>query len=241
MRRTINKKTKQLSEQKRLTELIPLVSHQLRTPLTAIKWSADLLLNGDLGELNAKQKRHIELISSANEQALNLITELLDVSRLEFKKFYIEPKPIDIRRIITNIIGSFSKLIGDKKLKLETRIDEGVSILNLDPRVLTIVFQNLLDNAIKYSSDGGQIYISLGLNKNNLLISVKDTGCGIPNNDKKFMFSKFFRAENARRSVPGGTGLGLYIVKKILDQVGGRIWFESKEKSGSNFHTSIPI
>lgn len=223
-------------------EFISLTSHQLRTPLSAIAWYAEMILDGDAGQTTKKTKEYLKEIYNSNKRMVDLINALLSVSKIEMGTFSIGPfKEIDIADIYKTVINDFKNDLKKKCLILKETHDRNLPLIMADADVIGIVFQNLISNAIKYTYPNGRIKTSLSLDKNNILFSVADSGCGIPENQKQNIFSKMFRADNARLMDPDGTGLGLYIVKSILAKIGGEIRFDSKEGGGTIFYVTIPF
>jgi len=208
------------------TDFVTLASHQLRTPLSIIKWYVDFLINGDAGEISDEQKKYLQEVYLSNERLIELVNALLDVSRIDVGTFSIDPEPISIAEKADEAIAKFAKEIEAKKIKLEKTYDQFPSI-DLDPRLTRIVFENIISNSIKYTPDGGFIRVVIKKTEKNILIKISDSGCGIPREHQPKIFTKLFRAENARKIESIGTGLGLYIVKAIIQKSGGKIWFES--------------
>lgn len=225
------------------SEFVSVASHQLRTPLTGIKWVSELMLKGRGGELNKEQKEFVGQIVESNTRMINLVNDLLNVSRIETgKKFSIEKKSNDIIPIVDSL---FFELIGFAALhKVKMRKDDSLPkelILNIDAEKIRQVLQNLLSNAVKYSKEGGVVIILCDLGKKGrVTFCVKDSGLGIPAAQQGRMFEKFFRADNVQTHETEGTGLGLYIAKAIVEGHGGKIWFESVENKGTNFYFSLP-
>lgn len=235
------------------TEFISLASHQLRTPLSAVNWYAEMLLAGDVGRLNKEQKKYINEMYKGNERMVDLVNALLNVSRLEFGTFMVEPEPTDVVKLAQSVINEQKQQIIEKKLKLSKKYSNNLPRLNADPRLLRIVFQNLLSNAVKYTPSEGMIKVGVRLvrrgesvdnlkaKEDSFAIVVSDTGYGIPKGQQGKIFTKFFRADNVREKDTEGTGLDLYIVKAIINLSGGAIWFESEESKGTTFYASLPL
>lgn len=226
------------------SEFISVASHQLKTPLTGIKWFSELLLKEKGGDLNKKQKYFLTNVHYSNERLINLVDDLLDTSHIEAgKKFEIHRKETDIVEIVNDVIKNKISLISNKKItviKCEGAPKEFK--LSVDPIKIKQVFNNLVNNALKYSKYGGQVEIGCDQHlKNKIIIYVKDKGIGIPKKQQNRVFDKFFRADNAITSKTDGTGLGLYIAKAIIEAHGGEMWFESKIGKGSTFYFSLPI
>jgi len=218
--------SKHIQLDKAKTDFVTLASHQLRTPLSIIKWYVDFLINGDAGEISKEQKKYLEEVYISNERLIELVNALLDVSRIDVGTFSIDPELISITDKANEAIAKFSKEIKGKKIKLEKKYDKFPPI-NLDPRLTRIVFENIISNSIKYTPEEGLVRIVIKKTEKDILIKISDSGCGIPREYKPKIFTKLFRAENARKIESIGTGLGLYIVKAIIEKSGGKIWFES--------------
>ncbi len=222
------------------TEFVSLASHQLRTPLSAINWYSEMLLSGDSGKLSPEQADFVEEIYAGNKRMVELVNSLLNTSRIDLGTFTIDPKPTDIVQISESVVKELQSQIDEKKLKFETKYDE-IGKIPLDTQLTRIIIQNLLSNAVKYTPDEGEVSISIEKTEPNLVITVKDNGYGITESQKNKIFQKLFRADNVKVKNTEGTGLGLYIVKAILDASGGQITFTSKENKGSTFIVTIPL
>jgi len=248
---------KELSRAK--TDFVNIASHQLRTPLSIIKWYLDYLISGDAGSINDEQKKYLTEAYRGNERLIELVNGLLDVSRIDLGTFSIKPELVDITAIVEKAIEKFANLIKKNKLIIKKEV-EGMPKINLDPRLTEITFEHIISNSIKYTPAGGVIKIIIKKDNKNALIEISDTGCGIPEEQQPKIFSKLFRAENAKKMESVGTGLGLYVVKAIMDKSGGKIWFKSpspelfiQEKvekvkdndscknRGTSFYLSIPL
>jgi PAS domain S-box-containing protein len=227
------------------TEFVSLASHQLRTPLSTVNWYTEMLLEGDLGELNEKQKKYLNEVYRGNQRMVELVNALLDVASLELGTFAIEPEQTDICVLIKNVIEEQKLQINTRKIQFSFLCEEKILLMQTDPKLIHMVVQNILSNAIKYTPLGGQIDLSLKLaDKNNIEIKISDTGYGIPKNQQKKIFTKLFRADNVRDKDTDGTGLGLYIAKSIVENSGGKIWFSSpgeKRNSGTTFYVTLPL
>lgn len=207
-------------------DFVALASHQLFTPLTIIKWHAEYILE-DMNNLTEDQIKYLHEIYRNTEHLIELVNALLDVSRIDIGTFAIEPEPTRIVNMAESALETFLLEIERKKIKLIKDYDENLPILNLDQRLTKVVFQNIIFNSVKYIKDGGYIKIGIKKRHDDVLIEISDTGCGIPEDVKPKIFTKFFRAENVKQIDSSGTGLGLYIVKAAVEKSGGKIWFES--------------
>jgi len=229
------------------SEFISLASHQLRDAPTAISWCTESLLSGILGPLEKKQKEYVEEIYSRNKSAIGLINDLLNVSRIDLGTFIIEPEPVSLKEICQNELKQFELGLKDKRLELIESYGDNLPLIDADPQLVQVVFQNLISNAIYYTPEGGRIRIDIDFNKGSkaskkeLMFTISDTGYGIPETQQSKIFQRMFRADNAKTVRSGGSGLGLYVVKSIIDQAGWGIRFESKEGKGTTFFVNIPL
>lgn len=225
------------------TEFISIASHQLRTPLSAVKWYTSMLIEGTAGQLNPEQLKFLDTINISNNRMIDLVNALLNVSRIEMGTFSVEPASTDIVSVAQSVIDEQIVDLEAKHLKLETNFASDLPTVVLDPKYLRMIFQNLISNSIKYSREMGSIKFDIHLDesKNNFVTTISDNGIGIPQDQQSQIFSKLFRADNVREHQVEGTGLGLYIVKSIVDYSDGKIWFESKENQGSTFFVSLPL
>ena len=233
--------THEIEIDKAKSEFVSLASHQLRTPLSAINWYAEMLLAGDAGSLTEEQKKYLDEIYVGNQRMVELVNSLLNVSRLELGIFIIEPKPTDLVEMAESVIKESMPQIQKKQQTVNKTYSPSLPKVNVDVKLMRMIFQNLISNAVKYTPQGGSVTLTIDKNETNILIKVADTGMGIPSSQKEKIFTKLFRADNARESEAEGTGLGLYIVKSILDQSGGRVWFDSEEGKGTAFNVSVPL
>jgi signal transduction histidine kinase len=234
--------TKEKEIDKAKTEFVSLASHQLRTPLSTVNWYSEMLLTGDVGEVTPEQKKYLEEIYNGNQRMVDLVNTLLDVSRIELGTLVIESKPTDIVKLTQSVINEQSPQIKEKKIKLATSFENDIPLIKSDPKLLRMVIQNLLSNAVKYTPEKGKVGISLSLSdRKNVLLKLSDNGYGIPKNQQDKIFTKLFRADNVIGKDTEGTGLGLYIAKSIVEQAGGRLWFESVENRGTIFYATLPL
>ncbi|MEW6617307.1 MAG: ATP-binding protein [Patescibacteria group bacterium] len=223
------------------TEFVSIASHQLRTPLSTMNWYTEMLLDGDVGKLNKKQKDYLGEVYRGSKRMGQLVTALLNVSRIDLGTFAIDPQPTNIIEISQEIIKELSQKIEEKKLKVKEFYDNTIPVLLLDQGLTRIIFQNLISNAVKYTGENGTVEVTIKREGNDIFISVRDTGYGIPEIAKEKIFSKLYRADNVRDKEVDGNGLGLYIVKAIIEEIGGKIWFDSKENEGTTFYVTFSV
>lgn len=236
--------TKEKEIDKAKTEFVSLASHQLRTPLSTVSWYSEMLLAGDVGEVTPEQKKYLEEIYRGNQRMVDLVNTLLDVSRIELGTFIMESKPIDIVKLAQSVIEEHKLQIREKRIRFSNSFGKNIQNIQADPKILRMVVQNLLSNAIKYTPEGGKVEFSISLKKDekkNVLLKISDTGYGIPKDQQSKIFTKLFRADNVIGKDTEGTGLGLYIAKSIVEQSGGKIWFESSENKGTVFYVQLPL
>lgn len=228
---------------------ISVASHQLRTPLTSIRWYSEMLLSGDVGPLNDAQKDFMTEVHGGAERLYQTVDLLLGISRVESGKIKTEKRPIDLGVFTGDIAKELASQIDEKGSKLSILPPEGESIIvSLDPLTLRQVVLNLFSNAIRYTNPkDGIIEVAWRKNeaaegsKSEVVYSVRDNGIGISEAESSRVFSKFFRAENARAAIPDGSGLGLALVKELVESWGGKVWFESTEGQGTVFFFTVPV
>ncbi len=224
------------------TEFVSLASHQLRTPLSIIRWYSEMLISGGMGDLNEGQKKYAQKIYDSNKRMIELVGALLNVSRIDLGTFAMNPKKVSLATVVKEVFAELDPEIKKKSLVVKASFEDELPEIYADPGLMRMVFQNLITNAIKYTPDNGRIAVFVKKEgESNIVFSVKDSGIGIPEEQKNKIFTKLFRADNARETDPAGTGLGLYIVKAIIEKSGGNIRFESKEGAGTTFYGIIPV
>ncbi len=224
------------------SEFISLASHQLRTPLSAIKTYSHMLIEGYMGEVNQDQTKSLKTIIGATNRMNELISTLLNITRMESGTIRVSLKNIDINELVKEVIEEVSLLAKERniEIKLSTRIALLDSIRS-DPLLLKEILINLMTNAIKYTPQDGKIKLSAKQTADTVIFCVADSGWGIPEDVQDQIFSKFFRAQNIVKRETTGTGLGLYLVKGLVEALNGKIRFKSKPKQGTTFFVELPI
>ena len=223
------------------TEFVSLAAHQLRTPLSAIKWSLALLKEGSFK--GGEKDDVLDKASQSNNRMISLINDLLNVTRIEEGKYIYNPKRADIVEVIKQSIQSAIEAAKIKNVNFSFKPPkEGLPKVSIDEEKIGLSIQNLAENAVHYTESGGNVQISIYYDKDKqeIVCFVKDSGVGIPQMQQKRIFTKFFRGENVMRMETEGSGLGLFIVKNIIEAHKGKIWFESKDGEGSTFYFSLP-
>jgi signal transduction histidine kinase len=237
--RASNAQLQRLDEAK--DEFISMASHQLRTPLTSIKGYISMLMEGDLGKVTKDQQHVLQEAFLSSERMVRLIGDFLNVSRLQTGKFTVEKRPIDLAQLVQNEIDALETSASSRNLSFAYKKPTNIPLVSVDENKMQQVVMNFCDNALYYSRPGSVISVTLKKVGAQIECKVKDTGIGVPEQERAHLFTKFFRATNARKQRPDGTGVGLFLAKKVIDAHGGEIIFESKEKKGSTFGFRLPL
>ena len=224
------------------TEFVSIAAHQLRTPLSAIKWTLKMLIDGDIGSLTPEQIEFLMKGYQSNERMIILINDLLNVARIEEGKIIYDLLYSSLEKIIEEIIDRLLPVAKNKNIKLIFNKPQKPSPkIKIDKEKIGIVVQNLIDNAIRFNEVNGVVTVSINYDKINIEVTVEDDGIGIPKEQQKRIFSKFFRADNALKFETEGTGLGLFITKNIIEAHKGKISFKTKKGKGTIFKFTLPI
>lgn len=237
--RSSNAQLKHLDEVK--DEFMSMASHQLRTPLTSVKGYISMVLEGDAGSVTPHQKKLLSEAFGSSERMVGLIGDFLNVSRLQTGKFVIDKAPLDIKALVKQEISVLKMIAGTHDMKLKLTITDKPLPIEADKSKLQQVVMNFVDNAIYYSPAGSTIAINLDRVGSDMALTVVDTGIGVPEDEQSKLFGKFFRAKNARKQRPDGTGVGLYLARRVISAHGGGIIFSSREGKGSTFGFRLPL
>lgn len=224
------------------SDFITLTSHQLRTPLSGMKWLLELMSKSTTGNLNKKQRELLQKIYSSNERMIALVNDLLEVSRIETGQSKLYLQPTDLAPIVRGLIRERGQNVSKKKLQVVLTIEqEPLPMVKTEPNKIRQAIGNLISNAITYTPEGGHILIDIKVVAGMIEAKIADSGVGIPADQQKQVFVKFFRGNNVLNFETTGTGLGLYITKAFIEASGGQIWFESKEGKGTTFYFTLPM
>ncbi len=237
--RASNRQLQKLDEAK--NEFMSMASHQLRTPLTSIKGYLDMVLQGDLGKVNATQKTVLSEAFLSSERMVALINDFLNVSRLQTGKFTIDRREGDLKEVVKGQVRMLKVVAKQHDLVIKEAIDKNVPVMDMDADKLQQVVLNFIDNAIYYSKPKTTIQVKLEMKGKEVEFTVQDTGIGVPQEEQAGLFGKFFRASNAKKRRPDGTGVGLFLTKKVITLHGGQVIFSSEENKGSTFGFRLPV
>jgi signal transduction histidine kinase len=221
------------------SDFVSLASHQLRTPLTATKWVSEELLLPPAPLSDERKDHYLRQIHASNERMIKLVNQLLDASRIGFGTLAYNPELVHIEDVLKLVMSDIAPEIMNSGVKVRTKFDKHLPVIHIDRTWMQVVLQNLVSNALRYSKPGQSVIVSIVNQNKEILITVKDKGCGIPAAQQGKIFTKLFRADNAKQIVGEGSGLGLYITKALVEQVGGKIWFESTENKGTTFYVKL--
>jgi len=226
----------------KLSDPISVIAHQLKNPIAIVREYLEILKSGDMGQLNIKQLDYLNDAVKNIDQMKEIISDLLDVSKVEGGVYKIKKEPTDLVRITEQIIEEFKILAKSFNCEIVFEKPEKLLLVLTDSEKIRDVIENFIFNALRYKNIGaGKIEIKIQKKENNVIFSCKDRGVGIPSSDSKKIFSKFFRTSKAMQIDPTGTGLGLYINKAIIKMSGGKIWFKNNKDKGVTFYFSMPV
>lgn len=222
------------------SELIAVASHQLRTPLTAIRGNIEMLVNENFGNLNKEQRELLLDVQISNIRLIGMVNDMLDITRIEKKNLDLEFEDFDLEEIIVSILSDLEDYKKQHNFTFDYQAPAESPRVYADRMRTRQVFQNIIDNAIKYNRYPGKLTISYKISEDEVQVRLKDNGIGIPENEKEKIFGRFYRASNTSALASSGSGLGLYIVKSIIEIMNGSIFFESEENKGTTFFVTLP-
>lgn len=239
---TIIRSFERLAEANRMkSEFINIVSHQLRSPLSNLRWAIELLMSGRLGKIEEKQTEYFRILKENSARMGELVSDLLIVSRIETATLPLIKQEFSLEDLTKKLISEFEPFARASNVEIDFDIEPNLPKVFNDPSQIRQVIENLLDNAVRYIKDKGRAEIKLKKKNKDVCFEIKDDGVGIPKEDQKYIFQKFFRSKNILKYQTKGTGLGLYIAKSIIERSGGKIGFKSQEGVGSTFWFTLPI
>jgi PAS domain S-box-containing protein len=221
-------------------DFVSMVSHELRTPLTAISEGINLVADGSLGQVSEQQRRFLGLAHRNCIRLTELINDLLDLSKIEAGRMDVRPVRFDLAHMLQELVETFAVSAREKRLAISASGSDQPHCVYADERMTRRVLNNLLSNALKFT-DSGEVRIRIEAKTDHVLVSIADSGIGIPASEQKRMFEKFHQVQRADRGRPAGTGLGLALTKEMVEMNGGRIWFESQESVGTTFFFTLPF
>lgn len=222
------------------SEFIAVTAHKIHTPVASINWQVEMLLGGDLGALTAQQKESLQSVADAAERLNNLSRALLYVFELEKDLPMMHLQEVDLRTLLAKVERNVSQSMKERNVYVVCEKCPQSLMATVDPELAFVVLRVLLENAVLYSSSGGEVHVQLMQKEGWTEVAVRDQGCGIPQDLQHLVFTKFFRAPNGKRLYTDGAGLGLYIAHTIADRMGTKLSFESAEGKGSAFFWRIP-
>jgi len=233
--------SKEVEAERVKNEFISTVSHELRTPMTSIKGYADLLFMQAAGPITDGQRKFLTVIKSNADRLATLVNDLLDISRIETGRIRLNRQPNDTAKVIQDVVTALSKQADEKKLALSVKIKSALPLIYADRDRLTQILTNLVDNACRYTPEGGKITVSARRVADKVQVDIADSGIGISPEDQEKVFDRFYRADHPVVQETGGTGLGLAIVKSFVEMHGGTLWLKSELDKGSTFSFTMPI
>jgi signal transduction histidine kinase len=222
-------------------EFVSVASHQLRTPLSAIRWETEILLGRSKSNLSQKQLENINNIANLSRRMTRLVNDLLDVARIDQGRLILRKQKLNLMDLTQDVLKEILPSVKSRNIELASVSKKNLPAVIGDPEKIKLAIENLISNAIKYTVSGGKIEIKIFKKGHRIIFEIKDNGVGIPEEQLGRVFEKFFRSSNAAKYQTEGTGLGLYIAKNIVEQLGGSIWFQSIENVGSLFSFSLPV
>jgi signal transduction histidine kinase len=242
---TITRSFEDLAEANRMkAEFVNIVSHQLRAPLTNLRWATQFLLSEEFSTIaktlsTGKEAEYFDIIRENSTRMEQLVDDLLTITRLKDGRADTKKTKFSLAGITKGVIEEYKSFLLASNVSIELIEEKNVPLVYASYPLIKIAIENVISNAINYSKSGGKIVVEIKLLQKKVEFKVIDQGIGIPTEDQKYIFEKFFRAKNAVREEVYGTGLGLYIAKLIIDEMKGKIWFKSQQDKGSTFFIAL--
>lgn len=239
---TITRSFERLAEAARMkSEFISVVSHQLRSPLTNLKWVIEILMSGKVGKIEDRQAEYFKILRENSVRMGELISDLLTVSKIETTTLPFKKREFSLEKLASELILEFQPFAIASNVTLNFKEPKDLPKVLADFSQIRQVIGNLLDNAIRYTKNRGEVIVKVQERRKNIYFEITDTGVGIPEEDQRYVFQKFFRSKNVLRYQTLGSGLGLFIAKSIIERSGGKIGFKSEENKGTTFWFTLPI
>lgn len=223
------------------SELVAVASHQLRTPLTAMRGNVEMLIDESFGTLNKEQHELLDDVEVSTIRLITMVNEMLDITKIEKGNLEMQIEDLNVKEVIDSVVDDLSNYAKRHEFEIDRSDLSSAVIIKGDKLRIRQIFQNLIDNAIKYSNHPGLLRIASKIEEGMVVLSFKDNGIGVPKNEQTKLFERFYRASNTAKASSSGSGLGLYIVKSIAQQLGGDISFESEEGVGTTFFVKLPL
>ncbi len=234
-----NEQLQQIDKMK--SDFVSVVTHQLRTPLSGIRWSLSMILDGEMGEISPDQKTYLMKTYESNNRMISLINDMLQADRIDSGTMHHNFIPTNLKYLLENVLSEVRRVAQENGITIAFQSEEDIPELSIDPESMRIVLQNLIDNAVKYSKPNSEVKVEIAKKKKCLEVMIKDHGIGIPKEEQTNIFKRFFRAPNAVHTQTDGSGLGLYIVEDIVKKHHGEIRFTSEMNVGTTFYVTLPI
>jgi len=222
------------------TRFLEIISHQLRTPLTAVRWNIESLLRGEVGDLSKRQEEVLRITDKNYQNILVMISDWVEALEVERGLLHLNPEPVDVEKFIESLTQEFKSQAKLKKLALRVSVAKDLPMVYADRLKLHYVFNKFLHNAMSYTHEGGRVSLRAELEGKSVRFEVQDSGVGIPPDEQQQIFKKFFRASNANLMQPNASGVGLFVTKALIEAHGGEVGFSSVEGRGTVFHFTLP-
>jgi two-component system phosphate regulon sensor histidine kinase PhoR len=225
---------------KKRSDMVALLSHRLRTPLGAIRWSSEMLLDTECGTLTLDQRELVDKMNTSIVDAISVLDLFLEGSRFARGEFSSKPQAVDVWQVVMNVVQSLQSEIQKKEIHVEVEQSFAHTFVHSDPILIHTALDVILSNAIRYNLWKGHIWVTGREEQGKMIVDVRDSGLGISSDDQPHIFERFFRTADARKMEPNGNGLGLSLVRDILKTIGGSISYTSVKGQGSTFTITLP-